>query len=64
MTTQPDFGVERPLTANELHIRGQERRRIIGIVLREYALAKQAGAMEIADALDRLATQIEHSEPV
>lgn len=38
----------------------EERRRIVGIVLKRYAEAKLAGAMDIADALDKLATEIEH----
>jgi hypothetical protein len=36
-----------------------QKRRIIGLVLAEYGEARKAGAMEIADALDRLATKIE-----
>ncbi len=44
------------LTAAILH----ERKRIIGIVLRTYGEAKLAGAFGIADALDKLATEIEH----
>lgn len=38
-----------------------ERRRIVGMVLTAYALAKLAGEHAIADALDRLANDIEHS---
>jgi len=38
-----------------------ERRRIVGMVLNAYALAKRSGEDAIADALDRLATDIEHS---
>lgn len=38
-----------------------ERRRIVGIVLNAYAIARMAGELAIADALDKLATEIEHS---
>jgi len=38
-----------------------ERRRIVGMVLTAYALAKLSGEHAIADALDRLATDIEKS---
>ncbi len=38
----------------------QERRRIVGLVLAEYAHYKLAGKLEIAAALDSLATQIEN----
>lgn len=37
-----------------------ERRLIIGLILAEYAKHKLAGRLEVADALDSLATQIEH----
>lgn len=44
----------------ETRIRIDERRHIVGIVLRAYAEAKLAGEQAIADALGRLATDIEH----
>lgn len=40
--------------------RGAERARVVGIVLRVYGEAKSAGELAIADAIDRLATEIEH----
>lgn len=40
----------------------RERRRIVGLVLATYARYRLAGEREIADVLDRLATEIEHSE--
>lgn len=37
-----------------------ERLRIVGIVLKHFGLYTLAGNKEIADALDMLATEIEH----
>ena len=45
----------------EKAVRRAERVRIVGIVLRAYAEAKLAHELAIADALDKLATEIEHS---
>lgn len=39
-----------------------ERRRIIGLVLAEYARYRKAGHQDVAEALDVLATKIEHPE--
>jgi hypothetical protein len=38
----------------------RERRRILGIILKEYALHRLAGDERIAGVLDALATAIEH----
>lgn len=38
-----------------------ERRRIVGIILQAYAIAKLSGEHAIANALDRLALDIEKS---
>lgn len=39
----------------------RERRRIVGIVLERFGVARSAGAESIAHALDALAMDIEHS---
>lgn len=39
----------------------KERRRIVGMVLAKFGEARTAGAESIADALDKLATEIENS---
>lgn len=38
----------------------RERRRILGVILAEYAVWKLAGELRIANALDALVTTIEH----
>jgi hypothetical protein len=39
----------------------RERRRIVGMVLQRFGVARAAGTESIAHALDALATDIEHS---
>jgi hypothetical protein len=39
-----------------------ERRRCIGVVLKHYGIYRLAGEMKIAEALDALATELEHGD--
>lgn len=51
-------------TPNNLTLGAErERRRIVGLVLKHYAMHKMVGDERLANVLDALATEIEHDEP-
>ncbi len=48
------------LTFHHVVTRSEQRRKVVSLILAEYAIYKLAGEESIAKALDALATKIEH----